>query len=67
MGTRGEKLVINNIASNFKSLGLKPIGDVDTYFQAVPLIGINPDTATIKLMFNGINDTLKYKMAERRT
>ena len=61
VGTKGEELAINYIASNFKSLGLKPIGDGGSYFQAVPLTGINPNPNTIKLIFNSINDRLKYK------
>jgi len=32
-----------------------------SYFQAVPLTGINPNPNTIKLVFNSINDRLKYK------
>jgi Zn-dependent M28 family amino/carboxypeptidase len=61
VGKKGEELAINYIANNFKSLGLKPGGDGDTYFQKVPLTGISPNPETINLTFSNIDDTLSYK------
>lgn len=48
VGTNGEKLATNYIASQLQLNGLKPAGDHGTYFQRVPLVGITTDhSATI--------------------
>ena len=39
-GTRGDQLATEYIATQFALAGLKPAGDHGTYFQDVPLIGI---------------------------
>src|ERR1700757_656086 len=39
-GTRGDQLATEYIAAQFALAGLKPAGDRGTYFQQVPLIGI---------------------------
>src|SRR5579872_4756897 len=39
-GTRGDRLATEYIATQFALAGLKPVGDRGTYFQQVPLIGI---------------------------
>ncbi len=38
IGTRGEDLATEYIASEFRKAGLKPAGDRNTFFQAVPLV-----------------------------
>jgi Zn-dependent M28 family amino/carboxypeptidase len=42
VGTRGETLATEYIASQFAKLGAKPTGDHGTYFQKVPLVGVTP-------------------------
>ncbi len=39
VGTNGEKLATNYLASQLQAEGLKPAGDNGTYFQSVPLVG----------------------------
>ncbi|MFO0937359.1 MAG: M28 family peptidase [Gemmataceae bacterium] len=39
-GTRGEELTTDYLAQQFKKIGLKPIGDRNTYYQSVPLVKI---------------------------
>ena len=39
VGTKGEKLATEYIASQLKAEGLRPGGDSGTYFQRVPLVG----------------------------
>jgi Zn-dependent M28 family amino/carboxypeptidase len=51
VGTRGEKLATDYIATQLKLEGAKPGGDNGTYFQAVPLVGcatLPQATMTIK-------------------
>lgn len=45
-GQKGGDLAAEYIAAQFKSYGLKPAGDNDTYFQQVPLVGVKtlPET-----------------------
>jgi Zn-dependent M28 family amino/carboxypeptidase len=38
VGSRGEELAVEYIARQFEKAGLKPAGDRDTFFQAVPLV-----------------------------
>lgn len=40
VGTRGEKLATEYIASQFQMIGAKPEGDHGSYFQQVPLVGV---------------------------
>lgn len=40
VGTNGEKLATNYLASQLQSEGLRPAGDNGTYFQRVPLVGV---------------------------
>ena len=50
-GSRGEKLATKYIASQMESFGLEPAGEAGTYFQKVPLVGIQPalpKTMTVK-------------------
>ncbi len=39
VGTKGEKLATDYIASQLKAAGTVPAGDAGTYFQRVPLVG----------------------------
>ncbi len=39
VGTRGEKLATEYIATQFELIGAKPAGDRGTYFQRVPMVG----------------------------
>jgi Zn-dependent M28 family amino/carboxypeptidase len=39
VGSHGEKLATDYLASQLKAEGVKPGGDNDTYFQRVPLVG----------------------------
>ncbi len=40
VGTNGEKLATNYIASQLQAEGVKPAGDNGTYFQRVPMVGV---------------------------
>ncbi|HEX6894820.1 MAG TPA: M28 family peptidase [Bryobacteraceae bacterium] len=40
VGTRGEKLATEYIASQFAAIGAKPAGEKGSYFQTVPMIGV---------------------------
>jgi Zn-dependent M28 family amino/carboxypeptidase len=40
IGSRGEEVAIDFIASRFKELGLKPAGERGSYFQTVPLMTV---------------------------
>jgi Zn-dependent M28 family amino/carboxypeptidase len=41
-GTRGGELAQKYIASQFRRLGLEPVGDGGSYFQRVPIISLTP-------------------------
>jgi Zn-dependent M28 family amino/carboxypeptidase len=41
-GTRGGELAQKYIASQFRRLGLEPVGDSGSYFQRVPIISLTP-------------------------
>jgi hypothetical protein len=46
MNQKGSDLASQYIADQFKSYGLKPAGDDGTYFQQVPMVGVQtlPET-----------------------
>lgn len=46
VGTNGEKLATNYIASQLQAEGLKPGGDNGTYFQRVPLVGVTAEPSS---------------------
>ena len=46
VGTRGGELATEYLASQMALVGAKPAGDNGTYFQKVPLIGVEPLPAT---------------------
>lgn len=59
VGTRGEKLATDYIASQFAIIGAKPAGDHGTYFQQVPLVGVTTQpNATLAAV--GANQTVTF-------
>jgi Zn-dependent M28 family amino/carboxypeptidase len=52
VGTNGEKLATEYIASQLKASGITPAGDNGTYFQRVPLVG-STTLPTATLSFRG--------------
>jgi Zn-dependent M28 family amino/carboxypeptidase len=59
-GTRGGELATEYIATQFALSGLKPAGDGGTFFQQVPLIGIETE-ASAQLSASKGGDTLEFK------
>lgn len=47
VGTRGGDLAAEYIATQFALAGLKPAGDNGTYFQKVPLVGVDPQSTSV--------------------
>ncbi|MGQ9636117.1 MAG: hypothetical protein ACUVXB_17985 [Bryobacteraceae bacterium] len=41
-GTRGGQLAVEYLAAQFALVGAGPAGDSGTYFQRVPLVGVEP-------------------------
>jgi Zn-dependent M28 family amino/carboxypeptidase len=60
-GTKGEALAVTYIATQFKTIGLKPGNTNGTYFQRVPLVGITPKPAPLVFTKGGQQQTLKWK------
>ncbi|HVR37625.1 MAG TPA: M28 family peptidase [Thermoanaerobaculia bacterium] len=54
-GTRGDALATSYIATRFEAMGLAPLGDNGTFFQKVPLLGVQLDPATTSVTFKGGN------------
>ncbi|PWU05713.1 MAG: peptidase M28, partial [Terriglobia bacterium] len=46
VGSRGGDLATEYIATQFALAGAKPAGDNGTYFQKVPLVGIDPQPSS---------------------
>ncbi|MCC7496021.1 MAG: M28 family peptidase [Bryobacterales bacterium] len=46
VGTRGGELASQYIATQFELAGLRPAGDNQTYYQRVPLVGVEPQPGT---------------------
>jgi len=65
-GTRGDELAMQYIAAQFEAVGLKPAGDHGSFFQKVPLIGIQTDPANTSLAFtkDGANVIGPMKLAD---
>jgi Zn-dependent M28 family amino/carboxypeptidase len=60
VGTRGEKLATEYIASQFEAIGAKPAGDGGTFFQRVPMVGATTQpNATLSAV--GSNQNLSFK------
>lgn len=63
VGTRGEELATDYIASQFRKAGLKPAGERGTYFQRVPLV-LNRSGAELSLDAIGGNKTTSFKILD---
>ena len=60
VGTRGEKLATEYIATQFALIGAKPAGEQGTYFQRVPMVGATTDpSATLSAV--GSNKTEYFR------
>jgi Zn-dependent M28 family amino/carboxypeptidase len=60
VGTRGERLATEYIATQFALIGAKPAGDRGTYFQRVPMVGAaTQSSATLSAVSN--NQTVPFK------
>ena len=46
VGARGGDLATEYMATQFALIGAKPVGDNGTYFQKVPLVGVDPQPST---------------------
>src|SRR4051794_34849800 len=63
VGTRGGDLATEYIATQFALAGAKPAGDNGTYFQKVPLVGVETKpTAQLTAMVKG--KTVPFRWAE---
>jgi Zn-dependent M28 family amino/carboxypeptidase len=62
-GTHGEELSINYVADQFKKAGLEPGNTDGTYFQNVPLVGINASKDR-DLVFKTAAGDLKLKFGD---
>jgi Zn-dependent M28 family amino/carboxypeptidase len=61
VGTRGERLATNYIASQLEIAGVKAAGENGTYFQAVPLVGVTTlKTATLSVTTKEGREQLHY-------
>src|SRR5713226_10157984 len=60
VGTRGEKLATEYIATQFALIGAKPAGDNGGYFQRVPMVGSATD-ASATLSAVGSNKTVSFR------
>jgi Zn-dependent M28 family amino/carboxypeptidase len=60
VGTRGERLATEYIATQFALTGAKPAGDRGTYFQRVPMVGATTQSgATLAAV--GASQTVSFK------
>src|SRR5438105_12265808 len=53
VGTRGEKLATEYLATQFALIGAKPAGDRGTYFQRVPMVGATTQSSATLSATNG--------------
>lgn len=61
VGTRGGELTTEYLATQFALLGLKPVGDAATYFQAVPMVGVTTQPgAKLEIVKGGDRVALDY-------
>ncbi len=63
IGSRGEDLAIDHIATAFAKAGLKPAGDKGTFFQAVPLVMVNTEPKAKLAMILG-NKYTPFKLED---
>jgi Zn-dependent M28 family amino/carboxypeptidase len=60
VGTRGEKLATEYIATQFALIGAKPAGERGTYFQRVPMVGATTEASASVAAVSG-NQTVSFK------
>jgi Zn-dependent M28 family amino/carboxypeptidase len=60
VGTKGGDLATEYIANQFAQAGAKPAGDNGTWYQRVPLVGIDPQPGT-QLSAAGAGKTVDFK------
>src|ERR1700686_4594892 len=61
VGTRGEKLATEYIATQFALIGAKPAGDQATYFQRVPMVGAATDpSATLSAVASNKTESFRW-------
>src|SRR6202790_4239829 len=62
-GSRGYEIAAKFMANQFESLGLRPAGDNDSYFQSVPLRSMKPNETktTLVLSRSGKDETLTFR------
>src|SRR5579864_5820021 len=60
VGTAGEKLATEYIASQFATIGAKPAGERGTYFQRVPLVGATTESSATLAAVRS-NQTISFK------
>src|SRR6266849_10735017 len=60
VGTRGEKLATEYIATQFALIGAKPAGDQGTFFQRVPMVGASTDPSA-SLSAVGANKNVSFR------
>src|SRR5260370_11044574 len=53
VGTRGERLATEYIATQFALIGAKPTGDRGTYFQRVPMVAATTQSSATLSPTNG--------------
>lgn len=63
-GTRGDKLTTEYLAAQFALVGTKPAGDDGTYFQKVPLVGVEPQPGS-ELSVRGGGRTVRLRWLEQ--
>ena len=59
VGTRGERLATEYIATQFALIGAKPAGERGTYFQRVPMVGVTTEAAA-SVSAAGGNQTVSF-------
>ena len=63
IGSRGEDLAIDYIARHFEKAGLKPAGDRQTFFQAVPLVMVTTGPKATLAAIKG-DQTIAFKLED---
>ena len=53
-GTRGEDLTVEYLVAQLKQVGLRPGNPDGTFIQRVPLVGITPTPAPLRLEKDGV-------------
>ena len=63
VGSRGEELAVDHIATQFEKAGLKPAGARGTFFQSVPLVTVTTGPKATLGMIKGA-DTTAFKLED---